>query len=88
MPRLRPAALAVLLLTLLAATAHADPAGKTTLEETLARGDGAFGTMQTAPGERYLPRRVLLPLQNLIGVDTVPAVFRRLGLSPPLDTRA
>jgi short-subunit dehydrogenase len=32
-----------------------------------------------AAGERYLPRRVLLPLQNLVGVDTVPALLRRLG---------
>src|SRR5215213_5597941 len=57
MPRLFLALVAMLLLPVLVATAHADPAGKTTLEETLARSDGAFGTMQTAPGERYVLRR-------------------------------
>jgi len=57
MPRLLLALVAVLLIPFLVSTAHADPAGKTTLEETLARGDGAFGTMQTAPGERYVLRR-------------------------------
>src|SRR5829696_163347 len=57
MPRFSLALAAVLLVPFLVSTAHADPAGKTTLEETLARGDGAFGTMQTAPGERYVLRR-------------------------------
>src|SRR5688500_10138014 len=57
MPRLSMALVAVLVLPLLVSTAHADPAGKTTLEETLTRGDGAFGLMQTAPGERYVLRR-------------------------------
>jgi hypothetical protein len=33
-----------------------------------------------AVGQRYLPRSVLLPLQNAIGVDAVPALFRKLRL--------
>src|SRR3712207_2873597 len=32
-----------------------------------------------AAGQRYLPRSVLLPLTNLIGIDTLPALARRLG---------
>ncbi len=34
-----------------------------------------------AVGQRYLPRSVMLPLQNAIGIDTVPALFRKLRLS-------
>src|SRR5687767_1263753 len=57
MPRLLLALVAVLMLPFLVATAHADPAGKTTLEETLERGDGAFGLLGSAQGERYVLRR-------------------------------
>src|SRR5918993_1498477 len=57
MPRLPVALVAVLLLPLLVSTAHADPAGKTTLEETLARGDGAYAPLILAGGERYVLRR-------------------------------
>ncbi len=34
-----------------------------------------------AAGQRFLPRSVLLPLQNLIGIETVPTVFRKLRLA-------
>jgi metallophosphoesterase (TIGR03767 family) len=57
MPRLCLAALAALLVPLLASAAHADPAGKTTLEETLQRGSGAYAPLQVAGGERYVLRR-------------------------------
>jgi metallophosphoesterase (TIGR03767 family) len=62
MPRttfpLRIAASAAAVLTLLAATAHADPAGKTTLEETLApSSSGGYAQLGSAKGEKYVVRR-------------------------------
>ena len=57
MPRLLLAFLAVLTIPFLVSTAHADPAGKTTLEETIARGDGVYAPLSPAGGERYVLRR-------------------------------
>ena len=57
MPRLALALVAVLLIPFLVSTAHADPAGKTTLEETIARGDGVYAPLGPAGGERYVLRR-------------------------------
>ena len=51
------ALVAVLLIPFLVSTAHADPAGKTTLEETIARGDGVYAPLSPAGGERYVLRR-------------------------------
>ena len=57
MARSRLAALVAVPFLFLAAGAHADPAGKTTLEETLAPTGGAFSTLQPAKGEKYTVRR-------------------------------
>ena len=57
MPRMT-LALAVVLLSTLAATAHADPAGRTTLEETLAPASGGgYVGLQSQAGEQYVVRR-------------------------------
>jgi metallophosphoesterase (TIGR03767 family) len=58
MPRLCLALAAVLIIPFLVSTAHADPAGKTTLQETLtpAPGSGYLG-LQSATGENYVLRR-------------------------------
>jgi len=58
MPRLCLALAAVLIIPFLVSTAHADPAGKTTLQETLtpAPGSGYLG-LQSAKGENYVLRR-------------------------------
>src|SRR5918994_4242493 len=58
MPRLCLAIVAVLVVPFLVSTAHADPAGKTTLEETLApaAGSGYLG-LQSRGGESYVVRR-------------------------------
>jgi metallophosphoesterase (TIGR03767 family) len=57
MPRITLALIATLLLTFTAA-AHADPAGKTTLEETLApAAGGGYVGLQSAGGEGYVVRR-------------------------------
>ena len=42
---------------LLATGAHADPAGKTTLEETLKPSGGTYSTLAPAKGEKYTVRR-------------------------------
>src|SRR5215217_3524665 len=55
--RPRLAALAAVPFLLLAAGAHADPAGKTTLEQTLAPSGGAYSTLAPAKGEKYTVRR-------------------------------
>jgi metallophosphoesterase (TIGR03767 family) len=55
--RPRLAALVAVPFLLLAAGAHADPAGKTTLEETLAPSGGAYSTLAPAKGEKYAVRR-------------------------------
>src|SRR4051794_39298100 len=58
MSRSRPAALAVALVLVLTAAAQADPAGRTTLEETLARAPGTgYTDMQSRGGEKYVVRR-------------------------------
>ena len=58
MPRLFSALAAVLIVPLIVSTAHADPSGKTTLEETLqpAAGSGFLG-LQPAKGEKYVVRK-------------------------------
>ena len=58
MPRLFLALAAVLLIPFLVSTAHADPAGRTTLEETLAPAAGTGYTgLQSKGGENYVVRR-------------------------------
>jgi metallophosphoesterase (TIGR03767 family) len=57
MPRLCLALVAVLLVPSLVATAHADPAGKTTLEETLQPAGSGFAGLQAAKGEAYAVRK-------------------------------
>src|SRR5215211_6885838 len=58
MPRLVLAFVAVLLVPFIVSTAHADPAGKTTLEETLQPAPGSgFAALQAAKGEFYVVRR-------------------------------
>src|SRR4051812_19796424 len=58
MPRLCLALAAVLLIPFLASTARADPAGKTTLEETLAPAAGTgYTALQSRVGESYVVRR-------------------------------
>ena len=58
MPRLSPALAAVLVVPFLVSSAHADPAGKSTLEETLAPAPGSgFVGLQPAKGENYVVRR-------------------------------
>src|SRR4051794_6744308 len=41
----------------LAGTAHADPAGRTTLEETLAPASSGYAALAPAKGEKYVVRR-------------------------------
>ena len=58
MPRLVLAFVAILLVPFIVSTAHADPAGKTTLEETLKPAPGSgFAALQAAKGESYVVRR-------------------------------
>ena len=57
MPRLCLALVAILVVPFLVSTAHADPAGKTTLEETLAPSGSGFSVLQPAGGEKYVVRR-------------------------------
>jgi metallophosphoesterase (TIGR03767 family) len=57
MPRMT-LALLVVLLSIFAASAHADPAGKTTLEETLAPASGSgYIPLRSRAGEKYVVRR-------------------------------
>src|SRR4029079_11056866 len=57
MTRMTLAVLTALLMTFVA-TAHADPSGKTTLEETLAPAPGSgFLGLQPAKGESYVVRK-------------------------------
>ena len=60
MPRLFLALAAVLVVPFLVSTAHADPAGKTTLEETLAPSGSGFLVLQSGQGRevRGAPRRL------------------------------
>jgi metallophosphoesterase (TIGR03767 family) len=58
MLRLSLALAAVLLVPFLGSTAHADPAGRTTLEETLAPASGTgYAALQSKGGEQYVVRR-------------------------------
>src|SRR5215213_772905 len=58
MPRLCLALAAVLLVPFLGSTAHADPAGRTTLEETLAPASGGgYAALQSKGGEQYVLRQ-------------------------------
>src|SRR5215212_9840688 len=58
MPRLCLALAAVLLVPFLGSTAHADPAGRTTLEQTLAPASrGGYAALQPRGGEQYVLRQ-------------------------------
>src|SRR5215207_2878778 len=58
MPRLFPAVAAVVLIPFLVSTAHADPAGRTTVQETLApTGGTGYVGLQSRGGEPYVVRR-------------------------------
>ena len=49
---------ALVALSLSTAVALADPAGKSTLEETIQRGPGGYGELSAGPGESYVLRRL------------------------------
>ena len=56
-PLRRTISLALAAAALAAPVALAEPAGKTTLEETIQPGDGAFAPLTAGPAEKYLVRR-------------------------------
>jgi metallophosphoesterase (TIGR03767 family) len=56
-PRTKAVFAFIIALLLAAPVASADPSGKSTLEETIAPGTGAFAPLTSGPGEKYSVRR-------------------------------